>query len=129
MHLKNLIKKLTTGIFLSVSVLCLSSCQTNKKLTIVENPISELNAIHAIGQACHKYAFENNYMLPQKMSDIKPYLNDLETDGFELIPHGNITKMKNIEDTILIRSKTITSDGKRAVTFVNGSSCFIEIKS
>ena len=83
--------------------------------------VQEMKNLRQAALACHMFAMDHKNVLPSTTAEIAPYLKEgFDLSQVELVAGGELAKIKKPSATALLRSKTVSKAGKRAVAFVDG---------
>ena len=83
----------------------------------------QLNNVKKATLACLMFAADHRGVLPSKMAELWPYLqsgDEVDESLVSLVAGGKMSDIKNPGTSVLLKSKGVSSTGKRAVAFVDG---------
>ena len=113
-------RKWITMIVGMIAVAGLTGCATLPGVSRAREA-RELSNVRQIAIACHIFAADNGGVLPASTADLAPYLGkELDVSQIELVASGVLSNIKDPAGSVLLRSKTASSTGKRAVAFIDG---------
>jgi prepilin-type processing-associated H-X9-DG protein len=83
----------------------------------------QLDNVRRAAIACKMFADDHGGVLPSKVAELWPYLqsgDEVDESLVSLVAGGKMSDIKSPDTSALLRSKGVTSTGKRAVAFADG---------
>ena len=100
-----------------ITLVCIAGC------AMLSPSGSKLLKVRDLAEACISYAVDHNDTLPNSMADLSPYVKgSTDLTQYEIVTSGKLLDVKQMHTTVLIRSINVSSEGARAVAFVDGHS-------
>ncbi|QQE12137.1 hypothetical protein JD969_01280 [Planctomycetota bacterium] len=115
--------KYTWTTLFALLFILIAGCSTTQNTGWTETQKTESQNARDIGIAYVIYTQENQGKMPQKLSDIKPYLSKpIELNNYKLFTQSDIKNINHVDstETLKILQTKNTFDGKHIVVLADG---------
>jgi hypothetical protein len=110
-------KKWMTPVVGTIVACTMTGCATLQARAVDRR---QLNNVRKVAIACHAFADQHGGVMPSSTADLAPYVGkECDLSQVDLVAVGKLPEIKDPASVVLIRSKRVSSTGKRAVAFVD----------